>query len=79
MDDLNKYISKRKSKSKTFAQPFELGYKAFKIGAILKLAREDSGMTQDEVARSTDFLECLGEVALGQAAFAYRRTKTAKR
>ena len=51
MDDLNKYISKRKSQSKTFAQTFELGYKEKKIGAILKLAREDSGMTQDEVAR----------------------------
>ena len=51
MDDLEKYISKRKSRSKAFAQTFELRYKEFKIGAILKLAREDSGLTQDEVAK----------------------------
>ncbi|OGJ88897.1 MAG: transcriptional regulator [Candidatus Raymondbacteria bacterium RifOxyA12_full_50_37] len=51
MDDLEKYIEKRKKRSKTFAHSFELGYRDFKIGAILKLAREDSGLTQDDVAR----------------------------
>ncbi len=50
MDDLEKYIEKRKKKSKSFANSFELGYKDFKIGAILKLAREESGLTQEEVA-----------------------------
>lgn len=51
MDDLEKYIERRKKSSKKFASTFDLGYNEFKIGAILKLAREESGLTQDEVAR----------------------------
>jgi len=50
MDDLDKYIEKRKKKSKQLAKTFDLGYKDFKIGATLKLARESSGLTQEEVA-----------------------------
>jgi len=50
MDDLDKYIDRRKKRSRKFASTFELGYHEFKIGAILKRAREDSGLTQDEVA-----------------------------
>jgi HTH-type transcriptional regulator / antitoxin HipB len=51
MDDLDKYIEKRKRKSRSFARSFESGYRDFKIGAILKHAREESGLTQDAVAR----------------------------
>lgn len=51
MDDLDKYIEHRKRRSKAFSGSFDVGYHEFKIGAILKLAREKSGMTQDEVAR----------------------------
>jgi len=51
MDDLEKYIESRKRKSKKFARSFDRGYADFKIGAILKLAREESGLTQEEVAR----------------------------
>ena len=51
MDDLEKYIELRKKNSKKFANTFDLGYNEFKIGAILKLAREESGLTQEEVAR----------------------------
>ena len=51
MDDLEKYVEKRKKRSKSFARSFEIGYHEFKIGAMLKLAREDSGFTQDEVAK----------------------------
>jgi HTH-type transcriptional regulator / antitoxin HipB len=50
MDDLEKYIERRKKRSKNFASTFELGYHEFKIGAILKRAREESGLTQNEVA-----------------------------
>ena len=32
MDDLEKYIKKRKAKSKEFAKDFEIGYENFKIG-----------------------------------------------
>lgn len=51
MDDLERYIEKRKKRSKKFAKKFESGYKDFKIGVMLKLAREKAGMTQDEVAK----------------------------
>jgi HTH-type transcriptional regulator / antitoxin HipB len=51
MDDLERYIEKRKKRSPSFARSFELGYHDFKIGAILKLAREESGLTQTDVAR----------------------------
>ena len=50
MDALDKYIEKRKIKSKLFARSFDRGYQDFKIGAMLKLAREESGYTQEEIA-----------------------------
>ena len=51
MDDLDKYISKRKKKSPAFATDFEKGYKNFKIGVLLKMAREKAGLTQEQVAK----------------------------
>jgi DNA-binding XRE family transcriptional regulator len=51
MDDLDKYIEKRKKKSPEFARDFEEGYKDFKIGILLKQARLEAGLTQEEVAR----------------------------
>lgn len=51
MSDLQKYIDKRKRRDSEFAEAFELGYSNFKIGVLLKQARERAGMTQDEVAR----------------------------
>jgi DNA-binding XRE family transcriptional regulator len=51
MDDLEKYIVKRKKKSTTFEKNFDLGYNDFKIGVLLKMAREASGLTQEEVAK----------------------------
>jgi len=50
MDDLEKYIEKRKKRSPTFAGGFETGYEQFKIGVMLRTAREDAGLTQDELA-----------------------------
>lgn len=50
MSDLKKYIADRKKKDKKFAQGYEDGYKQFKIGVMLREAREDSGLTQDELA-----------------------------
>ena len=38
-------------KDKVFALGFEEGYAEFKIGVILRQAREAAGLTQDEVAR----------------------------
>jgi len=51
MSDLQKYIEKRKAKDPEFAHNYESGYQQFKIGAMLKLAREEAGLTQEQLAR----------------------------
>ena len=51
MDDLEKYIAKRKRKSKYLDENFEDRYETFKIGILLKKAREEAGLTQDEIAK----------------------------
>jgi DNA-binding XRE family transcriptional regulator len=51
MSDVKKYIEKRAAKDKVFALEFEEGYAEFKIGVLLRQAREESGLTQEEVAR----------------------------
>jgi ribosome-binding protein aMBF1 (putative translation factor) len=51
MDDLEKYIRTRKRKDREFAEGFEKGYQKFKIGVLLRQARETAGLTQDELAR----------------------------
>ena len=50
MDDLDKYILKRKELSEDFAKNFDKGYEEFKIGEILKQARKDIGLSQEDVA-----------------------------
>jgi len=50
MDDLEKYIENRKKRSPTFADGFEAGYEQFKIGVMLRTAREEAGLSQDELA-----------------------------
>jgi HTH-type transcriptional regulator/antitoxin HipB len=51
MDDLDKYVEKRKKRSSAFARGFETGYEEFKIGVMLRMAREEAGMTQEELAK----------------------------
>ncbi len=50
MDDLEKYIDKRKTENTNFADFFEKGYENFKIGVLLRHAREEAGITQEELA-----------------------------
>ena len=50
MSDLQKYISKRKKEDKEFAQNYDVGYEDFKIGVLLKQLREESGLTQEQLA-----------------------------
>jgi HTH-type transcriptional regulator/antitoxin HipB len=50
MSDLKKYIAKRKKTDKAFAEDFEEGYEQFKIGVVLRQARESAGLTQEELA-----------------------------
>jgi len=50
VSDLKKYISKRKEQDEVFSLNFDEGYQAFKIGVLLKEARESAGVTQEELA-----------------------------
>jgi len=52
MSDFKKYITKRKSSDSEFAKEFNAGYEQFKIGVMLKQAREEAGITQEELAYS---------------------------
>ena len=51
MDDLDKYVSERKKRSPRFAKRFDRGYEQFKIGVLLKQARKEAGLTQEQVAQ----------------------------
>jgi len=50
MSDLKKYISKRKAVDAAFAHDYDKGYEEFKIGEMLKQARIDAGLTQEDLA-----------------------------
>ncbi len=50
MSDLKKYIHERKKRDTKFAQGYEAGYEQFKIGVMLRQARESAGLTQEELA-----------------------------
>jgi HTH-type transcriptional regulator / antitoxin HipB len=52
-DDLEKFIEKRKRTDQKFAKEFESGYQEFKIGVLLRQAREQAGVTQEALARRT--------------------------
>ena len=54
MSDLKKYVSNRKPVDSEFGGNYEEGYQAFKIGALLRQAREASGLTQEEIAERLD-------------------------
>jgi len=51
MSDLKKYISKRKKADAEFAKDYEKGFENFRIGVLLRQARENSGITQEQVAQ----------------------------
>jgi HTH-type transcriptional regulator/antitoxin HipB len=51
MSDVQRYIEKRLKADAEFADGFEVGYANFRIGVILRQAREAAGLTQEEVAR----------------------------
>ncbi len=50
MDDVERYIAERKKRDAEFAFGFDEGYEQFKIGAILRQARESAGLTQERLA-----------------------------
>ena len=51
MSDVKRYIQKRAERDAEFAENYDVGYADFKIGVILRRARESAGLTQEEVAR----------------------------
>ncbi len=52
-DDLDRFIERRKRADSKFARGFESGYQEFKIGVLLRQAREQAGVTQEDLARRT--------------------------
>lgn len=50
MSDLKQYLVDRKAADKDFAEGYDEGYQAFKFGVLLKEARKNAGLTQDELA-----------------------------
>ena len=51
MSDLTKYVRNRAERDPEFADGLETGYADFKVGALLRQAREKAGLTQEEVAK----------------------------
>ena len=51
MKNLKTYISERKARDPEFAENFDAGYQEFKIGVVLKIAREEAGLTQEQLAK----------------------------
>ena len=52
MSNLKKYITKRKNVDAEFAENFDEGYQEFKIGEMLKMARKETGLTQEDIANA---------------------------
>jgi len=51
MSDLQKYIKKRRMIDPEFAKSYDEGLEEFRIGLMLRREREQSGLTQEELAR----------------------------
>jgi ribosome-binding protein aMBF1 (putative translation factor) len=50
MKTLKSYVAERMSRDPGFANGYESGYEEFKIGIMLKVAREEAGLTQEQLA-----------------------------
>ena len=50
MSDLTKYVKTRTARDSELADGLESGYAEFKVGALLRQAREKAGLTQEQVA-----------------------------
>lgn len=51
MSDLKKYINKRKQQDPEFWKDYDEKFETFKLGVLLKQARKEAGMTQDQIAK----------------------------
>ena len=50
MSALKKYVKNRKAEDEVFAKDYESGYSDFKLGVMLRQARENAGLTQEQLA-----------------------------
>ncbi|MFA4836762.1 MAG: helix-turn-helix transcriptional regulator [Dehalococcoidia bacterium] len=50
MSDVKKYVINRRADDLSFDEGFDTGYRTFKIGVLLRQAREDAGLTQEQIA-----------------------------
>lgn len=50
MSDLQKYKNQRMAKDPEFWKNYEEKFETFKLGVLLKQARVDAGMTQEQIA-----------------------------
>ncbi|MCX6056791.1 MAG: helix-turn-helix transcriptional regulator [Chloroflexi bacterium] len=51
MSDVKRYVQNRTEYDPEFTENYEVGYADFKIGVVLRQAREAAGLTQNEVAQ----------------------------
>ncbi|HSU16459.1 helix-turn-helix transcriptional regulator [Longimicrobium sp.] len=51
MSDLDRYTRRRAARDPEFAEGLESGYADFKIGILLREARKEAGLTQEEMAK----------------------------
>ena len=51
MSDLQKYKAKRKKKNPKFWKGYQERFETFKLGVLLKQARQNAGLTQEQVAK----------------------------
>lgn len=51
MSDVERYIARRKQTDPEFSEGFEEGYKEFEFGVLLRQARQEAGLTQEQLAR----------------------------
>jgi HTH-type transcriptional regulator / antitoxin HipB len=54
MSDLARYTKDRATRDPEFAEGLESGYEEFKVGVLLRQAREEAGLTQEELATRLD-------------------------
>ena len=48
MSDLRLYIDGRKKTDPEFAENYDKGFQDFKLGVMLRQAREEAGLTQED-------------------------------
>ena len=50
MDDFTKFVKECRAADPELDAMYDKGYEEFKVGAMIKIARKEAGMTQDQLA-----------------------------